>query len=864
MYDADAAYQLRRYGWSSKLPLSILTNFECFAFYDCRVRPNRRDKALQACIRYLRFDEYPENWEEIADVFSKEAVLRGAFDKYAEAKRGKRGTSEVDAEFLNEIEEWRHNLARNFSLRNDSITVPQLNAAVQTTIDRIIFLRMCEARGIEEYGQLQALVSGERTYRRLIEVFYRADERYNSGLFHFNLERGRQSQPDELTPALNLDDEVLKEIIGGLYYPRCPYEFGVLPPEILGNVYEQFLGKVIRLTDGHNAKVEEKPEVRKAGGVYYTPQYIVDYIVQNTVGEMCKGKTPKAVEKLRILDPACGSGSFLLGAYKFLLDYHRDWYTGDGPHKHRNEIYQGRGGQWFLTAAEKKRILLNNIYGVDIDPQAVEVTKLSLLLKVLEDESSETLAHTLRARHQRALPDIDGNIKCGNSLIGSDFYEGKDAESFSEGERRRINAFDWQQEFPTIFNAGGFDVVIGNPPYVRVRIFGELYPRETEYMEAKYRCAEHVWDIYLLFYERALSLSRKGGLVSFIVPIQTLHQPNCESLRKFLASETAILSIADLSNIRVFQEAVVKNCILVCKRGLTSKNSVSLLRPETPQQLSSIPPRKWSQRAISSNPGYSMKLDLLSGKKALCVKLLRKSHLLADICYVTFGLRSCAKGVGKGDKNRLITSNRNARRARPYLEGRDIQRYAMQPTGRYIRYIPAEMYSPRCPELFETQKIVSQSMLSRMRLVATLDEAGFYVEQSLVCIIPHGIITEDTRCSPMPLDFILGILNSRLETFYFATNVIDYSLGGGLVHATPGSQEKLIIPRIAKAAMSPIQTRVRRMLDLHKRLAKAKAADEKMRLEREIGQADAQIDRLVYELYGLTEKEIRIVEEASA
>jgi hypothetical protein len=864
VYDGDAAYQLRRYAWSSKLPLSILTDFDEFAVYDCRIRPNRGDKASEARICYMKFSDYADRWAEIADVFSKEAVLRGSFDKFAEATRGKRGTSEVDAEFLKEIEKWREKLARNFSLRNESISVPQLNSAVQATIDRIIFLRMCEDRGIETYGQLEALRNGERTYRRLVEIFYRADERYNSGLFYFNPERGRQSQPDQLTPDLNLDDEVLKEIIAGLYYPRSPYEFGVLPPEIVGNVYEQFLGKVIRLTAGHNARVEEKPEVRKAGGVYYTPQYIVDYIVHNTVGKLCEGKSPKAVEKLRILDPACGSGSFLLGAYKFLMDYHRDWYTKDGPQKDRNEMYQGRGGQWFLTTAEKKRILLNNIYGVDIDPQAVEVTKLSLLLKVLEDESSETLAHTLRARHQRALPDLDGNIKCGNSLIGPDFYEGKDPNSFSEDERRRIKAFDWREEFRAISNSGGFDAVVGNPPYVRVRVFGELYPEESEYMEQKYRCAQHVWDIYLLFYERAVHLCRRGGLAGFIVPIQTLHQPNCESLRKLLVSETSIMSLADLSRIRVFEEAIVKNCILVCKKGRTPKTTVSLLEPETPHQLSSSPPRKWPQSAISRNPGYSMKLDLLSGKKALCDKLIRRSQLLADICYVTFGLRSCAKGVGKGDKRRLITANKDARRAKPYLEGRDIQRYAMRPTGRYIRYIPAEMYSPRRPELFETEKIVSQSMLSKMRLVATLDKEGFYVEQSLVCIIPHGIITKDTASSRVPLDFILGVLNSRLETFYFATNIIDYSLGGGLVHATPGSQEKLIIPRIAEPAMSPIRSRVRRMLDLHKRSAQARAADEKMRLEREIKQTDAQIDRLLYELYGLTEKEIRIIEEANA
>src|SRR5206468_3252486 len=191
--------------------------------------------------------------------------------------------------------------------------------------------------------------------------------------------------------------------------------------DILGQVYEQFLGKVIRLTEGHQAKVEDKPEVKKAGGVYYTPTYIVDYIVKNTVGKLLEGKTPRQAAKLRILDPACGSGSFLIGAYQYLLNWHRDRYVDAGPAKHTRELYQGRGGAWHLTTSEKKRILLNNIFGVDIDPQAVEVTKLSLLLKVLEGESQESLARQLRMFHERALPDLASNIKCGNSLIGPDF-----------------------------------------------------------------------------------------------------------------------------------------------------------------------------------------------------------------------------------------------------------------------------------------------------------------------------------------------------------------------------------------------------------------------------------------------------------
>ena len=177
-------------------------------------------------------------------------------------------------------------LARNIALRNPGISSRDLNFAVQRTIDRIVFLRICEDRGIEPYGSLQGLTNGESIYARLGEWFRRADQRYNSGLFYFDGERDRGEPPDEMTLGLAIDDKPLREIIRNLYFPDSPYEFSVLPAEILGQVYEQFLGKVIRLTPGGQAKVEEKPEVRKAGGVYYTPAYIVDYIVENTVGRL--------------------------------------------------------------------------------------------------------------------------------------------------------------------------------------------------------------------------------------------------------------------------------------------------------------------------------------------------------------------------------------------------------------------------------------------------------------------------------------------------------------------------------------------------------------------------------------------------
>jgi len=530
----------------------------------CRTHPCRVRISL---LRHRVF----KNWSWIAERFSRDAVLKGAFDKFAESKRGKRGTTEVDAAFLDEIERWRTELARHLALRNPALTQRELNFAVQRIIDRIIFLRICEDRGIEDYGRLRALVNGDRIYPRLAQLFQAADARYNSGLFHFKKEPDRHEAPDELTLRLELDDKLLRDILRGLYYPDSPYEFSVISADILGQVYEQFLGRVIRLTEGHRAIVEDKPEVKKAGGVYYTPTYIVDYIVRQTVGKLldeCSSRRESAhsscspgddqsgltsaattekvptrtanailnrASKLRILDPACGSGSFLIGAYQYLLDWHLQFYLANDPEQwakgKKPALVQTSQG-WKLTIAERKRILLNNIYGVDIDSQAVEVTKLSLLLKVLEGETHQSLQSLFQFFHERALPDLGKNIKCGNSLIGPDFYQQPELPLLSDEERYRINVFDWHAEFPEIFRRsgdesqmrsahelhdapaapldyvwpsvplhgaysykkkskkaksvpaplepeweGGFDAVIGNPPYVRIQTMKDLQPR---------------------------------------------------------------------------------------------------------------------------------------------------------------------------------------------------------------------------------------------------------------------------------------------------------------------------------------------------------------------------------------------------
>jgi type I restriction-modification system DNA methylase subunit len=725
--DVAPAYQLRRYAWSAKLPLSILTDFEEFAVYDCRVRPDKADRASMGRTLYLLYTDYDGRWEEIAGIFAKEAVLQGSFDRYAESTKSKKGTAEVDAAFLSEIEGWRDLLARHIALRNGALSQRELNYAVQATIDRLIFLRICEDRGTEAYGRLQGLLNGQNTYARLLSLYREADQRYNSGLFHFERERGRHEAPDELTPSLALDDKPLKEIIGRLYYPDSPYEFSVLPADILGQVYEQFLGKVIRLTAGHRAVVEDKPEVKKAGGVYYTPTYIVDYIVKNTVGKLLEGKTPKQAASLRILDPACGSGSFLIGAYQCLLDWHRDWCVADGPAKHTKELFQGPGGEWRLTTSVKKQILLNNIYGVDIDAQAVETTKLSLLLKVLEGETAESINSQLSFLRERALPDLAANIKCGNSLIGPDFYDDQQLGLLlDEEERYRINVFDWQAEYPQILGAGvpeakrGFDAVIGNPPY------GADYDAiQKLYFQARYVYRKGKPETYMYFLETGARLLSPLGLLGFITPNAWLTNHYGEQLRRHLLSGYDFTDVADLEPVRVFRNAVVDTAIVVLgtDRARRTDGLVRVwrgVRDGGIEQAFAVPQAMWGLDIacvinIQANPTELAVID----------RIERDAVRLETLVDYSQGIIPYKTRVD-GERNDYIAPRPADGDWMPLIENASqVRRYEIDPPRSYLNYGPW-LWCQRDSKYFSRPKILFHRLRKKLprQLVGAYDDTG--------------------------------------------------------------------------------------------------------------------------------------------
>lgn len=849
--DVPPAYQLRRYAWSAKLQLSILSDFEELAVYDCRIKPAQDDPASKARIFYCRFDEYVAKWDWIESIFSRQAVLKGSFDKFADTNKAKRGTAEVDADFLATIEGWRSDLARNLALRNPALTQRELNFSVQLILDRIIFLRICEDRAIEDYKRLYSITDRPGLYPRLIQIFRQADERYNSGLFHFKSEKGRHESPDALTPGLIVDDSLLKQIIRSLYYPESPYEFRMLSADILGQVYEQFLGKVIRITDGRRAVVEDKPAVKKAGGVYYTPTYIVKYIVKQTVGKLIEGRTPKQITQIRVLDPACGSGSFLIGVYQLLLDWYQQWYLANDPGKWAKgkspALTAAPSGGWLLSTTERKRILLAHIYGVDIDSQAVEVTKLSLLLKVLEGETMHTLQRELIS--ERVLPDLSENIKCGNSLVASDFYDQSNLVDLDMDSQLRINAFDWASPggFPKIMQAGGFDAVVGNPPYVQLSM--EDFKEETvnAYLKQRFGFSGGRLNTFAFFIDQARRLVLPSGKISFIVPNTILTQEGYEELRNRLIKSTTIEALIQ-SRGQIFASAVVETVILVLGGQSAREADVQfgwINGDGTVEEGTSTPQKKL---ATNYRSAFATPADTKSIKVKECMESsgLRMGEMLNFNQAIAL----------KHDRAACLDSSKKTAKHRMVLDGRHITRYFVGDSPNYFKFDLSKIHSCKREDIFLLDEKIFMRRVGD-RIIAALDAGQRFALNTIVVVSPK----ETCDWSPK---YALGVLNSKAVNFYYVAFLKSSKKTFSEIQARQVAQIPLPAISLQKAkdrvTHDRIVTLVEQMLSLQGQMAGKKTPHEQTVIERKIASTEVQIDREVYALYGLGEREIGLIE----
>lgn len=895
------AFQLRRYGWSAKLGISFLTDFEELAVYDCTRKPNVNDKASTARIEYIHFEDYLNRFDFLYEILNKERIEQGSLEKYIAGTSNKKGTESVDIDFLNSLDNLRTKLASNIAKLNKNLSVRDLNYAVQQIIDRIIFLRAAEDRGIEEYGDLKKTCEnkGESFYGNLLKIFEKADGRYNSGLFDFS--------KDSISSSIEIDNKVIKEIINELYYPLSPYEFSVISVEIIGNAYEQFLGKTITIGKNHSAKIELKPEVRKAGGVYYTPEYIVDYIVANTVGEAIKGKKPEEIANIKILDPACGSGSFLLGAYKYLLNYHIEYYNkikDRAKFKGSKEDVIKENGD--LTIWIKKQILRNNIFGVDIDSNAVEVTKLSLLMKCLEGESPASIQNNQDLFNERALPSLEDNIKCGNSLIGNDFYESH--LDLDDDTLYKINCFDWNSKFRDIMKAGGFDVVIGNPPYVKIQTMAESSPLTVDALKQNYKSANSGnIDIYLCFVEKAFQLLKPTGEMGYILPHKFFKVDMGENLREIISNRKALKKVVYFGENQIFNNATTYTCLLFLSNE--EQNDFKLLRfdenVDIKEKLFESTFETFPISIITKDNWNFYDNDTLS----IIEKLKNYKIVLKDITKKIFqGIATSADDIyvlqGGEENNGIVkTYSKSLDKEieiergfiKPFLLGKDLKRYTdVQP----IRWVifpyninlnPAVLYSqkeikeqfpkaweylqenrkelenrergrmkndkfyayiyPKSLNEFEHKKISFPDI--NMRMQAVIDDKNLYHTTTIYSIVFNEKAIYN-------INVYMGIFNSKLFTYYVKkTGTI---LRGNTTRFKPQYINDFPIPDIDKNTEENLIKLVDNIIDLNKKLSSEKNPNTIEMLNTRIQAVDKAIDKIVYALYGLNDEEIKIIE----
>lgn len=552
----DAAFQTRRYGWNARHRIAVLTNFEYLIIYDTSYLPKETDSADIARYRKYHFSEYIEKLEQIKQIISKESIYTGGFDVYVDnfLPIEERHSEQVDEHFLKQINEWRVILSNYLYLSNEkfkSITV--LSDVVQEFINQIIFLRICEDRNLPLYYKLKETLQNQNQLKqKLNELFRNADKRYNSGLF------------EREYIIFDLNNQIIFDIIEKLYYPQSPYLFNIIESNLLGKIYEMFLTEQLVVKNEKIELTKKRDCINRS--VVTTPVEIVKYMVNKSLNLLCQNKTPEQLLGLKIADIACGSGIFLTEVFDYLNNYCIQWYLENSP----EYLIELNGGRKKLPLGFKKQLMCSCIYGIDIDIHAVEAAKFSLLIKLIEDETTPSVE-----AFTPILPDLKSNILYGNSLIDERFLENIDPSCFQE-----IVPFNW-----SLINEGNlFDLILGNPPYVNTEDMHSLLPgHELQLYKDKYFSAYKQFDKYFIFLERAIDKIKENGLVCYIIPNKFFKIGAGQNLRELISKKNYLNSLDDFGDAQLFSDKTIySSVILINKSGnerftYTKVNSTSAL-----------------------------------------------------------------------------------------------------------------------------------------------------------------------------------------------------------------------------------------------------------------------------------------------
>ncbi len=912
---ADNYFQTIRYGWSKGNPIAGLTNFAQLHLLDCRYKPDI-DKAIHRCEKRYGIDDYldRDKFSEIYWLVSREAVAAGSLEKFAATLPKPRGGAKqrtlfaggyqsVDESFLEDLDDYRNTLARAFKSRNPELDSETLTEVTQRTLDRLVFMRFLEDKLIEPSNFVANFGERGTAWQDFVTVSRRLDGTYNGIVFK------QHSILD--ADDFQIDDAAFARICEKLSHKNSPYDFNAIPIHILGSIYERFLGNIIVATD-KRVRVEQKPEVRKAGGVYYTPEYIVRYIVASTVGRLIEGRSPDQIAEMHFADIACGSGSFLLGVYDLLMEYHTKFYN-ESPRKAKKGDCITKDGVLHLSLEKKREILLNNIFGVDIDQQAVEVTQLSLYLKLLDEETIASARGYQLRMHAAILPSLNKNIVRGNSLIGREEKEKNLLNKLDDDEAEKdVNPMNFEDAFPKVMRQGGFDAVVGNPPYVRQESLKEI----KAYLKDHYQSFESTADLYIYFVERAISLLRQGGLFSFIVSSSFLRTNFGLPLRQFVRETAALLQIVDFGGLAVFAAAKDTYVCIPLAGKVPQPDCVGITKVASLEGLD-LP-------SLVESHSYAVPIGRFSAD-AWCIDDEGVSRLFDKLKTGTTALGQFVqsrifRGVITG-LNEAFEIDAETRRKfiadcpacvpliRRFLSGQDIRRYVVRDTDLYLIAIPngwtqksfggkrksgkrisereawawfSENYGPLAEHLlpFAAPAKKRQDQGEFWWELRPCDYYGVLnlpkiiypdiAKQPRFCLDTQGTYIRNTAyCLGTDDPYLLGLLNSRLAWFMISRISIPFGTRAGESRYRLFTQYIEQIPIRAidttnttdKARRDKIVRCVEQMIDIHPKLAAAKTDKDRNFYEAKRASLSRQIDASVYELYALSDEDIRIVEE---
>jgi hypothetical protein len=554
----SSAKQTRRYGFTKKLKISVLSNFEYLIIYDASVQVEDSDIYNKALVKKYHYTEYENKFEEIKKLLGKDSVYSGAFDVEWQSIENKLKQYSVDDLFLQQFNEWRKLLGSEIYKYNPTINEEELNDIVQSYLNRILFLRVCEDRNLEDYLTLLTFANAS-DFKALIKKFEQADKRYNSGLFD-------QLLKDKIVENIS---SAFWTIIKHLYYPESPYSFSVFSSDILGRIYEIFLSEKLTVQNGILELVKKPENVDR--DIVTTPTFIINDILRKTVLQKCKNKTDKEILALNFADIACGSGAFLLELFQLLNDILIDYYLETD----KTKLIQTNINTFKLPFNIKRELLLNCVYGIDKDYNAVEASKFGLLLKLLEDEdtSSTKIATPV-------LPNLSNNIFFGNSLLNPAQVE-KKAQTI-------INPFDFSNQ--------RFDVIIGNPPYMKSEDMKNITPLELPLYKKNYNSAYKQFDKYFLFLEQGMNLLNADGILGYIVPSKFTKVGAGKKLREELSKKEYLHSIVSFGANQVFSNKTTYTCLLILSK-----------KPQTTFQYAEVKNLKsWKIRELGAEK-YALK-----------------------------------------------------------------------------------------------------------------------------------------------------------------------------------------------------------------------------------------------------------------